>query len=494
MIKLESILNKPVRADCIDLIPKLPPKCIQTVVTSPPFYGKRFYTDYEGGLKPRIFPSSEKAKDCKHNWNVSATAQTKMATVGSTETKKHPSLVAEGKPPPTYFCEICGAWQGWLGLEPTVQLFVDHLVMIFREIRRILRDDGTIWVNMGDAFAGSGKGAWNKKDKQKEVYVPDSNDPITHMPKIPAGFKATDLMMVPARLAIALQEDGWYLRSEIIWHKPAPMPEGVSSRPSRSHEQIFLLSKNQSYYYDNDAIREPYAESSLNRYQYNYDGNRESLNATNNPFVKMDGKIDPNPQGRNKRTVWTIDSNEMAEFLEGILGELYDSPSVWTVDTRKSRDAHSAGYPTVLIEPCIKAGSSHKACGVCRAPYERIVEIGEEDKDWQKRSGADAYGGYEGQSKKEGVEQNASDAKRSILKSLRKRETVGWRCTCKCPPNDPVRGIVFDPFGGTGTTAVAAMQNGRDFIICDMSKKYCDIMTERLKGLNDQYNMDDLNW
>ena len=187
---------------------------------------------------------------------------------------------------------------GQLGLEPTPAEYVANLVEVFREVRRVLRDDGTLWLNLGDSYAGSGKGAWdNPSDKVKEVYVPKSQD-YKHMDRVPIGTKPKDLVGIPWMVAFALRTDGWYLRSDIIWHKPNAMPENVKDRPTKAHEYVFLLTKSRKYYYDYDAIKEP----------------------------TRDGK-----DKRNKRTVWTINTNPF-------------------------KGAHFAVFPEELVEPCVLAG------------------------------------------------------------------------------------------------------------------------------------------
>jgi DNA modification methylase len=217
---------------------------------------------------------------------------------------------------------------GQLGLEPTPEEYVANLVEVFREVKRVLRKDGTLWLNLGDSYAGSGKGAWDNKEVQKEVYVPDKDSPQCKLKKVPQGLKPKDLVGIPWRVAFALQADGWYLRSDIIWHKPNAMPESVTDRPTKAHEYIFLLSKSRHYYYDYEAISEPYASKpekprnkAKERYNDSYKGGRWS-----------EGVRDYYSAGkRNKR-------------------------SVWTVTTKPFKEAHFATFPPDLIEPCILAG------------------------------------------------------------------------------------------------------------------------------------------
>lgn len=220
-----------------------------------------------------------------------------------------------------------------LGLEETPDEYVAKLVTVFREARRVLRNDGVLWVNIGDSYAGSGKGAWdNKNGGQKEIYIPDSDSPQTKIPKVPNGCKPKDLIGIPWMLAFALRADGWYLRQEIIWSKPNPMPESVKDRCVKSHEQIFLLSKSQRYYFDYKAIQEK-AKTQEGRPSgivrdriFDYDSKQKKMGRSRG------GEYVVEPEMANKR-------------------------SVWEVATKPYKGAHFATYPVDLIMPCVLAGS-----------------------------------------------------------------------------------------------------------------------------------------
>lgn len=215
---------------------------------------------------------------------------------------------------------------GQLGLEKTPNEYVAKMVEVFREVRRVLRNDGTLWLNLGDSYAGSGKGAWdNKNGGQKEVYIPDPNGPQSKIAKVPDGLKSKDLVGIPWRVAFALQADGWYLRQDIIWHKPNPMPESVRDRCTKSHEYIFLLSKSERYYFDCESVKEKAAK-----------GSAGSL------FNK--GKTAGHQMGRSS-DIQRIDATTR------------NRRSVWTVATQPFKGAHFATFPPKLIEPCILAGS-----------------------------------------------------------------------------------------------------------------------------------------
>lgn len=229
---------------------------------------------------------------------------------------------------PPYFGLRDYGVKGQIGLEQTPEQFVAALVAVFREVRRVLRDDGTLWLNLGDSYATtstynaprSSGGEFGRVEGQRQPRAP-----------IPKGLKPKDMIGIPWRVAFALQADGWYLRQDIIWSKPNPMPESVRDRCTKSHEYLFLLSKSPRYYFDGEAIKEPVAASSFARLS-------QSNLAQQQGSARVPGKTNGNMKAvggaetRNKR-------------------------SVWTVATKPFKDAHFATFPAELIEPCIVAGS-----------------------------------------------------------------------------------------------------------------------------------------
>ena len=230
--------------------------------------------------------------------------------------------------PPYYGLRDYGV-NGQIGLEPTPDEYVAKMVDVFREVRRVLRDDGTLWLNLGDGYARNGGGVESKMKTahkmgvgQKNVYAAGGMQSIN---KVPIGLKEKDLIGIPWRVAFALQADGWYLRQDIIWHKPNPMPESVTDRCTKAHEYIFLLTKQERYYYDAKTIQ----ENSLNDKAVRCVGGNKYTKETQ--FRPQSGK-EYTPDGlRNKR-------------------------SVWTVTTKPFNGAHFAVFPPELIEPCILAG------------------------------------------------------------------------------------------------------------------------------------------
>jgi DNA modification methylase len=218
---------------------------------------------------------------------------------------------------------------GQLGLEETPEEYVQNLVDVFREVRRVLRDDGTVWLNIGDSYARPGAKGDNSGYGKHSDYVGDGLD-LTNR-TVPSGLKEKDLTMIPSRVAMALQEDGWWVRSRIVWAKGNPMPESVTDRPTSSHEYIFLLSKSKQYYYDADAVAE------------------ESITGdTRKPYAP--GRVDHRGNGHDRGGGEEQDRD----------GSTRNKRDVWQVNTKPFPDAHFAVYPPELIEPCVKAGSAEK--------------------------------------------------------------------------------------------------------------------------------------
>ena len=216
--------------------------------------------------------------------------------------------------------------EGAIGLEPTFGEHINTIVTIFREVRRVLRSDGTLWLNYGDRY--------------------HNGDSLS-------GLKPKDLVMMPARVALALQADGWWLRSEIVWHKPNPMPESVRDRPASAHEKIYLLTKSARYFYDAEAVR---VACSPNTHARRKDRERAPRKGSDT-YDRRAGTW------KEKRTV-----AEQAEIGANLR-------NVWTIPTHAYPDAHFATFPPKLVEPCIKAGTSEKGCcPECGAPRVRVVE------------------------------------------------------------------------------------------------------------------------
>lgn len=253
--------------------------------------------------------------------------------------------------PPYYALRDYGV-PGQIGLEPTPEKYIERLVEVFREVKRILRDDGTLWLNIADTYAGSGKGAWKNKERQKEVYVLDPGSAPTKIKTVQGDIKPKDLIGIPWMLAFALRADGWYLRQDIIWYKPNCMPESTKDRCTKSYEHIFLLSKSPHYYFNYKAIQEPAVgfdtscpRGSEGAYKPN-SGRRKGNNRSFRGGVYTGNHGYNNSASKEKQTVGN-ESNPTG---------LRRRRDVWTVSTVGYKQAHFATFPPKLIEPCILAG------------------------------------------------------------------------------------------------------------------------------------------
>jgi DNA modification methylase len=257
---------------------------------------------------------------------------------------------------PPYFGLRDYGVEGQMGLEPAPDEFVAGMVSVFREVRRVLRDDGTCWVNIGDSYAGSGKGG-NPEDSPHQKQATNRGSIVRGKRDAPRwgggnlprfdGIKAKDLIGIPWMLAFALRADGWFLRQDIIWSKPNPMPESVRDRCTKAHEYIFLLSKGPRYYFDADAIAEPVSETTLARWAQNIEdqAGSERVPGKTNGTMKAVG---------NRRQGLKAGATTGASSCG--FGETRNRRSVWEVTTQPFSEAHFATYPPALIEPCILAG------------------------------------------------------------------------------------------------------------------------------------------
>jgi DNA modification methylase len=234
-------------------------------------------------------------------------------------------------------CGKCGAVRhdAGIGLEKTPEEYVANIVQVFREVRRVLRDDGTLWLNLGDCYARDPRRGVKFQAGASTYLTNQQADEGNRGPAIPDGLKEKDLVGIPWRVAFALQADGWYLRSDIIWHKPNPMPESVRDRPTKAHEYLFLLTKQPRYYYDAEAIVEETTSDAGNRREFRGAGSYTGGNSFVNDAVRPNG----------------VRGND------GIPRPTRNRRDVWTIPTHPYKGAHFATYPEKLVEPCILAGS-----------------------------------------------------------------------------------------------------------------------------------------
>lgn len=378
---------------------------------------------------------------------------------------------------------------GQIGLEATPEEYVTRLVEVFREVRRVLRQDGTLWLNLGDSYSAH---AGQRKETDRAGIKQQSNTPSVNAPSRHApGLKPKDLVGIPWRVAFALQADGWWLRQDIIWHKPNPMPESVTDRCTKAHEYIFLLSKNERYYFDSLAIAEP-ASRPDGAGNITHKG-QTAYRAGDEKQRTKEGLTAIGPRAtRNKR-------------------------SVWTVKTQPFPEAHFATFPEALIGPCVLAGCppSGKGCDcqeiietptgsgvsedpslqVGRAGWDRTRKTNEgariitryeqrqfaqqlrespHRQEMERSCGISAFAHY--------IRTDRTGARPLPHKALLQFSEFGWltpvKAVCECPIVPA--GTVLDPFAGSGTTALVAKENGRRFIGVEINAAYCDIAARRV--------------
>jgi DNA modification methylase len=385
---------------------------------------------------------------------------------------------------------------GQIGLEASPAEYVETMVAVFREVRRVLRSDGTVWLNLGDCYA-TGAGSAQVPDNKN----PNSDIPIYQPNRMPQfGLKPKDIVGIPWRVAFALQADGWWLRQDIIWSKPNPMPESVADRCTKAHEYLFLLSKSERYYYDADAIR----EASVGTEPGDMDGGPQRLpdgsnaNAGRN-YRKPNAPCaikSPHGQGfaRRARTAGNkshkyVDAYEASESEEhrtkaGLM-KVADVPfysrnrrSVWTVATAPFPEAHFATFPPALVEPCIKAGTSDKGvCAACGASWVRTTE--RLDQGWNGSRYGERALSATGGAKTGGTERSTLGSANGKLTG--KTATTGWQPTCGCGAAT-VPATVLDPFGGSGTTGLVADRLGRDAVLIELNPEYAAMAERRLRA------------
>ena len=345
---------------------------------------------------------------------------------------------------------------GQLGLESTPEEYVANMVAVFREVKRVLRADGTCWLNLGDSYAGSNCGSNDYRDEGSSISKNDKKYK-GQKPGLPTGLKPKDLCGIPWRVAFAFQADGWWLRSDIIWSKPNPMPESVTDRPTKAHEYLFLLTKSAKYFYDADAVREPMQESSLIRAQRTLVGGQKGKQK--DKFVSY---INPKTEAKTRELI--------------LSGAGRNRRTVWQIATAPYSGAHFATYPPALVEPCIKAGTSERGvCPECGAPWERVSEKGEPILNaWSKKG----PGNYNMEKQKpDPIDWDGG----STLKHSREHYTLGWQRTCECGTFEPpIPATVFDPFAGSGTTLQVARALGRNGVGLDLSLEYLQLARTRL--------------
>lgn len=373
--------------------------------------------------------------------------------------------------------------EGQMGLEPTPELFIANMVALFREVRRVLRDDGTLWINIGDSFANDNK--WGGQTGGKHVTALHGNSGVGRGKRI-TGLKPKDMVGIPWMLAFALRTDGWYLRSEIIWSKKSPMPESVKDRPTKAHEQIFLLTKKPRYFYDAIGSQEECT------------GNAHSRGHGINLKAKSSGQVPRIKSKQNESFIASV--NEIVSKR--------NMRSVWSMSSYPLKQAHFAAFPPELVRRCLSAGTSEGGCcGHCGMLIERVLSKvrvatrpGTNSKvkhcsNWARSDllkpvfhNAVSHNTPElhpktkhdlmhelGSTPFKPTEFGNRDPQRHVTET----KTIGWQQSCKClePSIEPCR--VLDPFHGAGTTMKVCERLGLDYTGIELKQSYIDLSLQR---------------
>jgi len=428
--------------DVRERLKELPDQSVNCCITSPPYWGLRDYgtASWDGGD-----PS------CDHQTSRSRGDDIKSGDKQGTSNGSRPNT--------QLVCQTCNAVRvdSQIGLEQTPEAFIAELVAVFHEVKRVLHDDGTLWLNIGDSYASfrDGKATPDTTRGASLGTLVDKGKASNRKASTFANtsIKHKDLVGIPWMLAFALRADGWYLRQDIIWHKPNPMPESVRDRCTKAHEYIFLLSKSPQYYFDNEAIKEP--SSQIGKTKIRFGGNKYGDN-DDPKYATKSGNEYTDSGFRNKR-------------------------DVWSVAVRPFKDAHFATFPTTLIEPCILAGTSkHGVCDKCKSQYERIMANGQTP---ERKTRDKTLGVY--------PDRKTTTRLNSVDMAVIPKTQIGWKQTCDCESSQPVPAVVLDPFFGAGTTGLVAQRHGRKWIGCELNPEYAAIATARIESESNLFTTSD---
>jgi len=444
-------INQVVTGDCREVMAEWSSDCIDFVMFSPPFWGLRDY----GEEAESVWGGD---KDCNHIWNEEVDAPNKRkgekppGKYGAKET-----VGSRGDYPNSKFCSKCGAWRGQLGLEPDYRMYVQHLVEVGREIKRILKPSGSWYLNLGDTYSTHA----SKRSGQFGKEIKEGFDDVFTRKKPDTGLPEKCKMLMPYRVALALVDDGWICRNDIIWLKPNPMPSSVKDRLNTTTERIFHFVNEKQYYYDLDVVREPHKKESIKRDKSGY------------PDSPMKGRYKVPKEHRE----------EVSDRNDGFCHPKGKNPGdVIEQTTEPFPEAHFAIYPPKLCEKPIKSSCPPKVCVECGEPYVRKTEKKITFHSGSGKAGNPPNGKYgkDWEQAKSGNYDIRMGPKTSI-------NFKGWEKKCNCSAAKTKPGIVLDPMCGAGSTLVKAKQLGRRYIGIEISEEYAEIARNRLKLGDEEY-------
>jgi len=482
MSQINEFLDKIICGDALDVLKEIPSNSIDTIITSPPYWGLRNY----GKEAYKIWGGDP---NCKHEWiteiakhdNLRPSKVSEKTIVGSNKELRFRT----GEKVENAFCIKCGAWYGQLGLEPNPEMFIEHLIEIFREVKRVLKSYGNVFIVIDDTYSGGGYGGIRKNGKLKDTKYGIGREfcPVVNWSNIYIPKKS--LCLIPERFVIQMVDKlGFILRQKLIWAKKVliykemetfgnAMPESVKDRNTHTFEFVYHFVKESKYYYD--QLRLPYKEESIERIERT----RKLIRRTGLPFSPknkyyqaiLDKETDKVGQagaltGRYMNKFVNTNLEEYGNVLPSPHPEGANAPDVIQINTEAFPDAHFAVFPERLVEFLIKVGCPEQVCKKCGKPRERIV----------KPTGRYiTLGGY---GSKTADYIGASPTSSLRTKKVKEKQTIGWS-DCGC--NTGWRpGIVLDPFCGSGTTCVVAKKLGRHYIGIDINPEYCKMAQRRL--------------
>ena len=422
--------------DALERLRELPDDHVDCVVTSPPYFALRDYGTgrWEGG-----------DPDCDHLRPLGGGTNGFQTYPEANTAEAVERKVAVRRQQYAGRCGKCGAERvdEQIGLEPTPEQFLEALVAVFREVRRVLSPRGVVWLNIGDSY-----NAYNG-NRGPSTGISDGANGDRHHPEHGRGLvaptaKPKDLLMMPARLALALQADGWWIRKDVIWHKPNPMPESATDRPTSSHEHVFMLTARDRYWYDAEASKEP-----------------------------VSGTANPRGRGvtaKGEAAGFGVKQNNSFQASTRHLVDRRNMRDVWTIPSQPSGFAHFATFPPELVRRALVAACPTRVCRVCGHAPERILKR-KDYGSWKSDHGTDPMVARQDEGLSGG----------GFYDGYEQPETVGWTI---CGHGEWRTGRVLDPFMGTGTTAEVARNLGLHAVGIDLSTEYLGYAADRLRQLS----------